>query len=697
MSSSSTLYRPLGITPWQEFELAQSQFSFSEMKRNYSSTLSHMSSNTNLSEYMEGDISVSREIASSIGSADSTQIHGRNRSNSRFVSREKLDSMESTISNPVSPKSSEASGTVSPILSPIEGSSFASSPPSRSNSPTRKLEAKGPVEWFYKTTKGKIEGPVRLAFIRSLVQKGILTLKSHVWKMDFASSETKASWRPIGELEELIPSLRRSRARRQKCRSVSPKLLQRTKSLRRRLHDIKTVDFSKMSFEDTSYRTISEVLDKVIMSMDTAKRHAFTLTIPYFASTKEILSNLYDRIDQTESVIRRKKALHFLMYWVEKFPMDFRDGKDVKELDGILALFKKEQGVRNQVMSILKKELEKYDKEHEAPTDKLLWPFESNEEIKRKRMSSTASRLRASSVAIRAKLGNIFDHLSFMRCGEKELAIELTLIADERARSMHPRDYIKERYKRGELHRNQSQITERFCNWISTSVLLNTDHASREKVMRSWVKVGYYCLKLKNFMTAVEILTALSIAPVFRLSQSKAVYTNPKFKKMNQIMSYKKNYHSYRAYVKTKTKNRPWVPYLGVVFKDLYGLEASKPRIKEVTEDGETKVLFHKCLKIQRYLAKTFEHKKYQFNGTNNFGFEMKPNSNLRKFIGETVIDAVGLDDLFALSYKIQPKRARTPKRASSLSPIGSRRNVHHTLSIQTSPAKHKSRQRKLT
>ena len=117
-------------------------------------------------------------------------------------------------------------------------------------------------------------------------------------------------------------------------------------------------------------------------------------------------------------------------------------------------------------------------------------------------------------------------------------------------------------------------------------------------------------------MTTVEILTALSIGPIFRLKTSKRVFAHPKFQKMQLAMSYKGNYASYRKILR-KCPGAAFVPYFGLIFKDVYGLEGSKPSIKTKDEATKvTKVLFEKCLKISSYINEVCEHKRNQYDSS---------------------------------------------------------------------------------
>ena len=182
--------------------------------------------------------------------------------------------------------------------------------------------------------------------------------------------------------------------------------------------------------------------------------------------------------------------------------------------------------------------------------------------------------------------------------------------------------------------------------------------------MRSWIKVARTSFKLRNFMTTVEILTALSIGPIFRLKTSKRVFAHPKFQKMQLAMSYKGNYASYRKILR-KCPGAAFVPYFGLIFKDVYGLEGSKPSIKTKDEATKvTKVLFEKCLKISSYINEVCEHKRNQYDSSNPI-HPVSPNFKLRSFFEETVLAAVNLDGLFDLSYKIQPRGERRARSAS--------------------------------
>mmetsp|Transcript_36792 Transcript_36792/g.58979 ORF Transcript_36792/g.58979 Transcript_36792/m.58979 type:complete len:186 (-) Transcript_36792:188-745(-) len=180
--------------------------------------------------------------------------------------------------------------------------------------------------------------------------------------------------------------------------------------------------------------------------------------------------------------------------------------------------------------------------------------------------------------------------------------------------------------------------------------------------MRLWVKVAFLCFKLRNFVTVVEIMTALSIAPIYRLNETKNIIAHPKFKKMHEVMSYTSNYGAYRQFLKvTKESAIPYVPYMGLIFKDLYGLERSAPKIL-LDNDGRKTVLYSKCVKISRYMTETLQHKRQKY--------EAKSNTELRRIMQNCVPSAYDMDSLFQLSYLTQAPKFKSG--SSSASPPNS-------------------------
>ena len=303
-------------------------------------------------------------------------------------------------------------------------------------------------------------------------------------------------------------------------------------------------------------------------SLDNRPRHTLLLALPHLTShTSELWTSVHVAV--TSDAALRRPARQLVLYWAEKFPMDFEDETASEARTRALeALCEPGKGsscsrgsFNSQFNSVASRALGRYLSHHSRP-EFTLWPFplDTGKDAKSKLQRSE-------------KLNDFFGAVAALGCKERDVAMEMSLVAEIRATSMHPRDYVRDRYTRKGIHRNQSRITEKYCNFITTTVVTAQDAADRERTMRSWVKVAYFCFKLRNFMTTVEILTALSVAPVRRLPDTHRVYELPRFKKMQKTMAYSSNYKCYRMYLREKTENRAFVPYFGLIFKDIYGIE----------------------------------------------------------------------------------------------------------------------------
>jgi len=196
---------------------------------------------------------------------------------------------------------------------------------------------------------------------------------------------------------------------------------------------------------------------------------------------------------------------------------------------------------------------------------------------------------------------------------EKDIGNKLMLISE----SLLNKVQRKELYKAVYLKKNKNQLCpnvmeniekfNRLSFFIILDILSYDSSKDRAKMIEKWIKIEEYCKNNYNFndMFAINsalnnyIITGLKIT----LKEVKKKFTNIQ-KELNKLCDCKGNYKNLRDYMANLKKDEYYLPYLGILLRDLaFYEEKSKYIIKGVL------INFEKIEIIQKIFEKFFKFK----------------------------------------------------------------------------------------
>ena len=156
-----------------------------------------------------------------------------------------------------------------------------------------------------------------------------------------------------------------------------------------------------------------------------------------------------------------------------------------------------------------------------------------------------------------------------------ELARQLTIKASALFCSILPEELLAREWSKttGSIAVNVRQMTtlsNDLINFITDSILSNTEAKKRAKVVKHWTKIGEKSLELNNYFVLMQITCALSSATVHRLHKTWEEVSNKtsaRLKKLVAITDISRNHATYRERL-AKTMP-PCVPWIGVSQTDL--------------------------------------------------------------------------------------------------------------------------------
>ncbi|KAL1923024.1 uncharacterized protein VTP21DRAFT_9400 [Calcarisporiella thermophila] len=186
-----------------------------------------------------------------------------------------------------------------------------------------------------------------------------------------------------------------------------------------------------------------------------------------------------------------------------------------------------------------------------------------------------------------------------------EMARQLTLFESRLYRRIQPSELIARHAKKdiGEDNiRQMGHLSTRMTSWIISTVLrMGADARRRASIIRFWIKVGEYCMKLSNFSTLMSIVCALNSTTITRLRrtwESLSTKSKVSFESLCKAMDHSRNFATYRA--RLNLLAAPSLPFLGVYLTDLIFVNDGNPSFRVSPSGNKRLINFDKYMKVAR-------------------------------------------------------------------------------------------------
>jgi son of sevenless-like protein len=240
-----------------------------------------------------------------------------------------------------------------------------------------------------------------------------------------------------------------------------------------------------------------------------------------------------------------------------------------------------------------------------------------------------------------------------------ELARQLTVLEHHLFKTVSPLDLVVKvrgvvSEGRGNSERVDSLINHFnvISSWAASTVLQHKDLTARVQCIERWIVVAHRCWRLRNFGGVMEVVAALGMTPVRRLTETWANVSErarQAFEFLEGAMSPTKNFRRYRAAL--QAAEVPLVPYFGVFLRDLTFMQHG------ATEHARLGMVHTAKLRDMSSLLETVDALQQ-----GSYPFLIVP--EIRKLL--LGLDKVSEDVLFELSRKIQPPGARPVSTAAA-------------------------------
>jgi hypothetical protein len=169
----------------------------------------------------------------------------------------------------------------------------------------------------------------------------------------------------------------------------------------------------------------------------------------------------------------------------------------------------------------------------------------------------------------------------------------MTLIDSSIFTAIDLQELLRVRWKaenRDEISPNVVGMIHRFemiSSWVATNVLLLTEPRERTSTLEFFIELAWVARKYRNYSLLVAVYTGIMMDPVQHQTEAWehiSERSRAHLDELNRLMSIRRNYREYRAELMSEAaRNKPTIPYLGLVLKDLVAAEENMP---DCTDDG---------------------------------------------------------------------------------------------------------------
>lgn len=205
------------------------------------------------------------------------------------------------------------------------------------------------------------------------------------------------------------------------------------------------------------------------------------------------------------------------------------------------------------------------------------------------------------------------DYFNVLDWEEKDIGNKLMLISESELNKIQRKELYKAVFLKKNKNKTCPNVVEnidkfnRLSFFIILDILSYDNSKDRAKMIDKWVKIAEYCKKINNFNDLFAINSALNNFIITGLKLTlKEIHkkTISSLKEINKLCDFKGNYKVLREYMKKLKQDEYYIPYLGILLRDLNFFEESSKYII----NGKL-INLEKIENIQNILDKFFRFK----------------------------------------------------------------------------------------
>eukprot|EP01102_Stenamoeba_stenopodia_P021387 TRINITY_DN860_c0_g2_i1.p1 TRINITY_DN860_c0_g2~~TRINITY_DN860_c0_g2_i1.p1 ORF type:complete len:907 (+),score=203.20 TRINITY_DN860_c0_g2_i1:330-3050(+) len=266
-----------------------------------------------------------------------------------------------------------------------------------------------------------------------------------------------------------------------------------------------------------------------------------------------------------------------------------------------------------------------------------------------------------------------FSTNSILDFNPQEVAKQLTLIESKMWKNIVCPELYKCAWSKNidDVAKNVVAITKRFNTvsyWVTTEIVSTTNSSQRLEMLRRFIDIGSFLLKLNNFNGAMQIYAALNMGATQRLKSTWKDLSEKYKKKLSEISTLMDSTHNYKNYrEELRRVQPPFIPLQSVILGTLTQCE----EIPSTIDDG--RINFTKMNTVAKILN--------QVEATQNMSYNFPEVQLIKDYL--TDIQPMSEDQLYRLAKESEEAtlvRGTTKGRAASFYGTLGRRTMRDDL-----------------
>ena len=216
---------------------------------------------------------------------------------------------------------------------------------------------------------------------------------------------------------------------------------------------------------------------------------------------------------------------------------------------------------------------------------------------------------------LKHKYFNLFSY------SEDEIAAYLTCVSYELLSKITLNEFFNKNFNKNNKNKNSPNIIrvidrfDKMIFFIIEDIFSYDDKESRAELITKWLKIALKCKDFNNFNDMLMINTCFCNYLFKKLRQTWKKLNKKTLVAMNQLNKFCAGHQCYLNIRRAifNAKGTPYVPYLGILLKEIMNIE----EMKYLTD--ENNLNFEKMMKLENTIQRFFEFKcyKYEFNKKN--------------------------------------------------------------------------------
>ena len=206
--------------------------------------------------------------------------------------------------------------------------------------------------------------------------------------------------------------------------------------------------------------------------------------------------------------------------------------------------------------------------------------------------------------------------------GEKLISISKNLINKVKRREIYKAIFLKK--NKEQTSPNVMENIDKFnrLTFFIIEDILSYDFAKeRARIVEKWIKIAEYCRERKDYNDCVAINSALNNYIITGLQKTKKELNKDKaelLKKLNRFCRYQGNYKKLREDMKNLGPTDYYIPYLGMILKDLAFYEENSQYLV-----NDVLINFEKIENVQKAVSEFFNFKNLTDKESHNIPEEL--------------------------------------------------------------------------